>query len=44
MTLPTSYDYVPDFLEDENKDTLAKFKAKLIELICGTNADQTSEI
>ena len=44
MTLPTSYDWASDFMEAEDRSTMAKFKAKLTELICGTDADQTSAL
>ena len=42
MTLPTGYEYVNDFLVTSDKTNMDTFKTKLIELICGTNADQTS--
>ena len=44
MTLPTGYDWAADFMEEEDRETMAKFKAKLTELICGTDADQTSAL
>ena len=43
MTLPVGYEYVRDFLEPADKTDMAGFKKKLVELICGTNTDQTSE-
>ena len=42
LTLPRDYQYVVSYLETADKSTMAKFKAKLIELIMGTNYDQSS--
>ena len=42
MTLPHNYEYVIDFMETDDRDSIDSFKKKLVTLIMGTNTDQTS--
>ena len=44
MTLPTGYEYVADFITATDRESMDLFKSRLIELICGTKSDQTSEL
>ena len=44
QTLPLDYQHVGAFIEDADKVDIQQFKRKLIELIMGTNWDQSSSI
>ena len=44
QTLPQDYQYVCSFLEESDKQNMGKFKSKLMELIIGTNWDQSSTV
>ena len=44
QTLPQDYQYVTAFLEDNDKKNMSSFKSKLMELIMGTNWDQSSAV
>ena len=42
LTLPRDYKFVAAYMTDDDKSTLEKFRSKLMELIMGTNWDQTA--
>ena len=42
MTLPAEYQYISDFMEATDKETLDKFLAKIVELIQGSKQEQLS--
>ena len=44
QTLPLDYQYVAAFVDDASKVSMAKFTSKLMELIMGTNWEQSSWI
>ena len=43
MTLPSQYVYVNQYVDD-SRDDMDTFKKKLVELIIGTNTDQTNQL
>ena len=44
MTLPQEFGYVNQFITEDNRTSMSTFKKKLVELIIGSNVDQTEKL